>query len=326
MERSNQKLQEEVLNHKTTKVRLEYLLSVSPAVIYTCKPEGDYQVTFISENIKNQLCYEPKDFVGNAKFWVDGIHPEDKERVFAELRELLKQGHCIQTYRFKHKDGTYRWMHDELRLFSDDDGKPKEIVGSWLDITERVKLEEELRKTATTDKLTKAYNRVKFEEIVAVEMERARRYNRPLSMLIFDIDNFKDVNDTYGHLAGDYALKSIADIVRSQMRKINHLIRWGGDEFVVIPVETDLEGARVLSERIREAIESFDFDEAGKITVSIGTALFDEADTEDDFLKRADDALYKAKEAGGNRVEVGVSKYVSLHNSYFPEVLKSKDL
>jgi diguanylate cyclase (GGDEF)-like protein/PAS domain S-box-containing protein len=283
-------------------------------------------VTFISENIKNQLSYEPKDFVDDSNFWADNIHPEDKERVFAELPELFKQGHYSHTYRFKHKNGTYRWMHDELRLFSGDDAIPTEIVGSWLDITKRVQLEEELRKTATTDKLTKAYNRVKFEEIVAEEMERARRYNRPLSMLIFDIDKFKEVNDTYGHLVGDYALKTIADIVRSQMRKINHLVRWGGDEFVVIPVETGLEGTRVLSERIREAISSFDFDEAGKITVSIGTAQFDKADTEDDFLKRADDALYKAKEAGGNCVVVGVSRCAALHDSDFSEVLKSKNL
>jgi diguanylate cyclase (GGDEF)-like protein len=169
--------------------------------------------------------------------------------------------------------------------------------------TERKLLEEEHKKLVITDKLTKAYNRPKFEEIIAIEIERAKRFDHPLSMLMFDIDGFKKVNDTFGHLIGDYVLKTIADIIRANTRKINHLIRWGGDEFVIIPVETGLEGARVLSERLRNAIESFDFYKAGKITVSFGIAQFEKDDTEDAFLKRADDALYKSKASGGNRVE-----------------------
>ena len=174
------------------------------------------------------------------------------------------------------------------------------------DITERKQMEDELKKLVITDKLTKAYNRVKFEEIIAIEMERVTRYDHPLSLLIIDIDGFKNVNDTCGHLAGDYVLKAVADILQSHMRKINHLIRWGGDEFVIMPVETGLDGARIFSERLRQAIESFDFGKAGNITISIGIALFKKDDTEDTFLKRADDALYKAKTSGGNRVEAGV--------------------
>jgi diguanylate cyclase (GGDEF)-like protein len=167
-------------------------------------------------------------------------------------------------------------------------------------------MEDELNKLVITDKLTKAYNRVKFEEVIAIEMERASRYNHPLSILIIDIDDFKNVNDTCGHLAGDYVLKAVADILQSHMRKLNHLIRWGGDEFIIVPVETGLDGASIFSERLRQAIESFDFGKAGKITVSIGIALFNKDDTEDTFLKRADDALYKAKASGGNRVETSV--------------------
>jgi diguanylate cyclase (GGDEF)-like protein/PAS domain S-box-containing protein len=286
--------------------RLKYLLSCSPAVTYTCMATGDYAATFISDGIKAQLGYESKDFLEEPGFWSNNIHPEDKERVFKELAILFKTGHYVHEYRFKHKNGQYCWMRDELRLLSDDDGSPVEIVGSWLDITERVQLEEELKKTATIDKLTKAYNRVKFEEIIAIEMERATRYNHPLSILIIDIDDFKNVNDTCGHLAGDYVLKAISDILQSHMRKINHLIRWGGDEFIIVPVETGLDGASIFSERLRQAIDSFDFGKAGNITVSIGIALFNKDDTEDTFLKRADDALYKAKASGGNCVEASV--------------------
>ena len=286
--------------------RLEYLLSCAPAVIYTCMTTGDYAATFISDGVKAQLGYEPEDFLEDPEFWSNNIHPEDKERVFRELAILYKKGHYVHEYRFRHKNGYYCWMRDELRLFSDDDGNPVEIVGSWLDITERVQLEEDLRKTATTDKLTSTYNRAKFEEVIAIEMERTTRYDHPLSMIMIDIDKFKNVNDTCGHLAGDYVLKTVADILQSHMRKINHLIRWGGDEFIIVPVETGIDGAKIFSERLRQAIEAYNFGKAGKITVSIGIALFHKNDTEESFLQRTDGALFKAKEAGGNRVEACV--------------------
>ncbi|MEE9542563.1 MAG: diguanylate cyclase, partial [Thermodesulfobacteriota bacterium] len=258
-EEATRTFHDEYVKHESTKVRLEHLLSASPAVIYTSKTDGDYSLTFISDNIRDQLGYEPRDFIVNQRFWAEGIHPDDIERVLAERLEVLKQGQYVHEYRFRHKDGSYRWMHDKLKLVKDDDGAPHEIVGSWIDITGRVQLEEELKETATVDKLTNTYNRAKFEEIVSLEMERSKRYVHPLSMLLFDIDKFKEINDTRGHLAGDEALKTVAHIARSHMRRINHLVRWGGDEFIVLPVETELDGARILAERIRQSIELHDF-------------------------------------------------------------------
>ena len=164
-------------------------------------------------------------------------------------------------------------------------------------------MEEELTRLAITDKLTQAYNRTKFDEIITEEIERARRFDRPLSVLMFDLDNFKVINDTFGHSFGDNVLKTMADIVRTHMRKINYFIRWGGEEFLIIAVETNLKGARVLGERLRKAIESHGFDKVGRVTISFGATEFRKDDTEDSLLKRADEALYKAKENGRNRVE-----------------------
>ena len=225
------------------------------------------------------------------------------------VRQWLRTGESrmlgkITTFHGLRKDGSE--FPFDLSLTSWETEKGKYFTGIIRDITERKQMEDELNKLVTTDKLTKAYNRVKFEEIIAVEMERATRHDHPLSMLIIDIDDFKDVNDTSGHLAGDYVLTAVADILHSHMRKITHLIRWGGDEFIILPLETDIEGAKVFSERLRQAIESYDFGMAGKITVSIGIGLFHKDDTEESFLHRADGALYKAKEAGGNRVEASV--------------------
>jgi diguanylate cyclase (GGDEF)-like protein/PAS domain S-box-containing protein len=170
------------------------------------------------------------------------------------------------------------------------------------DTTERVEMERKLERLATTDKLTGAYNRARFDEIILLEMERARRFKHPLSIIIFDLDNFKYINDTFGHQAGDHALRSIADIALTQMRKINHLVRWGGDEFVVITPETDAGGAEAVSERLRRVIEGHEFDKKWKITATFGVAQYKPDETEDSFLKRADDALFRAKAAGGNRI------------------------
>jgi diguanylate cyclase (GGDEF)-like protein/PAS domain S-box-containing protein len=200
----------------------------------------------------------------------------------------------------------YIWVRVSFDPIFDDKGNLIMFVHIIRDITESKHLEEELRRLATTDKLTGAYNRTKFEEIIEREIERVKRYNKPLSMIMFDIDHFKKINDTYGHSAGDYVLKTIADIVRETIRKIDYLVRWGGEEFVIISSETNLEKAHALAERIREKTESYKFDKVGKVTVSLGVTEFKEQDTKDTLIKRTDDIMYKAKERGRNRVEVSI--------------------
>ncbi len=237
---------------------------------------------------------------------------KEYDKHYAEMKRAVETGNvrAFETYLLK-KDGKEVPVLLSGTAMKDTKGGPIGFVGVFRDITNNKRLEEELKKLVITDKLTKAYNRTKFEEIIAIEMERAKRFAHPLSMLMFDIDGFKKTNDTFGHLIGDYVLKTVANIIRNHTRKINHLIRWGGDEFVIIPVETTLEGAKVLSERLRIAIESFDFEKVGKITASFGISQYKIDDTEDSFLKRADDALFKAKKNGGNCVEA------NLQNSLF---------
>ncbi len=161
-----------------------------------------------------------------------------------------------------------------------------------------------LQKLATKDMLTGAYNRWKFLEDFESEFERARRYNYPISLVMFDIDHFKKVNDTYGHDAGDRVLRKIAKIVKDNIRKVDALVRWGGEEFIIFLPNTDKKGAEVLAEKIRKKIENTVFDEVGKVTVSFGVAELEKSDTIDDLLKRVDEVLYRAKRLGRNRVEV----------------------
>ena len=130
-----------------TKEQLENLLSASPAAIYRCEPEGDFPATFISDNVRNQLGYEPQEFTDDSQFWANNIHPEDKHRVFAGLTNLFEKGYHSHDYRFLHKDGSYRWMYDNLRLIYGIDGNPVDVIGNWIDITDRKQTEEALRES-----------------------------------------------------------------------------------------------------------------------------------------------------------------------------------
>jgi diguanylate cyclase (GGDEF)-like protein len=178
----------------------------------------------------------------------------------------------------------------------------KDEIGELASVLGR--MTDELKHLATTDRLTQTYNRMKFEEIMPMEMDRARRYHRLLSVSFFDIDDFKKVNDTYGHSAGDHVLKTMADIVKKNIRKTTYLFRWGGEEFIIVIPEADINGAGILAERIRKAIEDYRFEGVGTVTVSFGITQFKEEDTADSLLKRADAAVYQAKANGRNRIGI----------------------
>ncbi len=167
-----------------------------------------------------------------------------------------------------------------------------------------MRMNEKLKLIAATDKLTGLFNRNKFYELAELEIERSKRYDRPLSLLIFDIDHFKTINDRYGHNVGDYVLKTMADIIRKNIRKHDFIFRWGGEEFIILAPETNLEGAVNFAEKLRERVEEFQFKDVEKVTISIGVATYDqERDKDiDSLINRADEALYRSKSRGRNMV------------------------
>jgi len=172
---------------------------------------------------------------------------------------------------------------------------------------ERSYVLEQLESLATTDGLTKLYNYRSFSQRLNEEIERALRYNMKFSLLILDLDHFKKVNDTYGHLAGDLVLKKIADTIRASTRAIDFIARYGGEEFAVILIEASLNDSLISAERIRENVENLDItykDKKINITVSIGAVEFFEHPRDpQELITRADNALYRAKAGGRNRIE-----------------------
>jgi two-component system, cell cycle response regulator len=162
---------------------------------------------------------------------------------------------------------------------------------------------ERLARQATTDALTGIANRAKFNEALGVEFSRVRRYGFPLTVVLFDIDHFKRVNDTFGHTIGDVVLKELAQRVSTGLRQEDMVARWGGEEFVVLLSHADLENGAVVAERLRNKVALDPFTTAGPVTCSFGVAQFQTEDDGKTLLERADKALYRAKENGRNRVE-----------------------
>ncbi len=168
------------------------------------------------------------------------------------------------------------------------------------DIKEKNK---ELEKLATTDKLTKLYNRRKIEELLEFELNRSERFNHSFGLAIVDIDNFKEVNDTYGHQTGDKVLEEVANILSTNRRKTDFIGRYGGEEFIIICPESNLEGVLNLMENLRKKISEYSFYKVKNKTASFGVTISQEKDTIESLLKRADIALYSAKNSGRNKVE-----------------------
>jgi len=161
-----------------------------------------------------------------------------------------------------------------------------------------------LKELAFTDSLTKIYNRLHFAHFLDAEIDKAKRYGTPFSIIFFDLDHFKLINDTYGHQVGDEVLEEVTRVVASINRKSDIFARYGGEEFIILTPETDLSGAMIHAERLRDKIEKYNFKTIGHLTSSFGVTEFKgENDSIEELLDRADIALYQAKELGRNRVE-----------------------
>lgn len=161
-----------------------------------------------------------------------------------------------------------------------------------------------VEKLSVTDRLTGLFNRQKLDDVLETEVARAKRYSHPLSIILFDIDHFKSVNDQHGHLVGDRVLVKMAEIMQGSVRSVDIAGRWGGEEFVVICPETDKAGANGLAEKIRASIEKTAFPVVGAKTASFGVAEFGPDETITSAIHRADEALYAAKNLGRNRIEL----------------------
>jgi diguanylate cyclase (GGDEF)-like protein len=194
----------------------------------------------------------------------------------------------------------FNQMADDIQAFT---GNLERLVAERTEALEqKIRQVEEL---SATDPLTGIFNRKRLNEELAIEIERVKRYAGFMALIMFDIDHFKEINDAHGHAVGDSVLVELVSVVKGLIRRADVFSRWGGEEFLILLPETDLEGAQKMAEKLRVSIETNKFTGVPIVTCSFGVAAFTEIDDEDTLLKRADDALYDAKNSGRNRVAVG---------------------
>ncbi|QKJ21361.1 GGDEF domain-containing protein [Poseidonibacter lekithochrous] len=178
------------------------------------------------------------------------------------------------------------------------------VMNSFINMADTIKKDmEELESLSTTDILTKLKNRVTLDKVLGEAHYNVNRYLTPYSVIMIDIDYFKEVNDKYGHIIGDVILKEFASILSKEVRMSDTLGRWGGEEFLIICANTNINGACILAEKLRKCVEDFEFTRVEHKTASFGVADFEYADTIEEVLEKADQALYEAKENGRNLVK-----------------------
>jgi diguanylate cyclase (GGDEF)-like protein/PAS domain S-box-containing protein len=227
------------------------------------------------------------------------------EKLTKNVPLFIKDPNMVQSMRGEVqqpcKDGRIIWVEVTLKL-SYNANQEIQIIGVSRNIERRKNTEKENLYISTHDHLTDCYNRSYLESQANEELDRSVRYNKSLSFLMLDIDFFKKINDTFGHIAGDEVLKKLAKTIRLNLRSSDVFARFGGEEFIVMIPETKIEEAVIVAEKIRLAIENTIYLVSEKVTVSIGVVEFKANECLDDIYKRVDQQLYLAKKAGRNCV------------------------
>ena len=268
----------------------------------------DGLIQFINPTLLKILNYYERDMIG--KDILRFFYPDSRELFSENLKKIIGCKSIESPLELRmvsnNEDGIFM---DVLLTHIQYEEKPAVLV-TLRDITERKKAETELQRLVITDDLTGLFNQRYFYDIIVKELERAKRHNRPLSMLLLDIDFFKDFNDKYGHWEGDFVLKTIGNIILKSLRDIDMAFRYGGEEFSVLLPETRSPDAIVVAERIRRSVATTEFypftldghPEIVTKTVSIGITEFHPHDDMKSFVIRTDNAMYQAKKSGRNKV------------------------
>lgn len=273
---------------------IESFLEVNLDMLSVSDSDGNF--IKVNKRFEEVLGYSTRELEGMP--FLSFVHEEDIQATI-ETNNQLTKGKKVNSFtnRYRCKDGSYRYIEWNAQS---EYGKFTYL--SARDVTAKKLLEEQLRTLAQQDKLTGVFNRHCLDMMISSRMEYSDRYDDPLSIMILDLDHFKQVNDIWGHPVGDDLLKMTAKIISENIRESDLLFRLGGEEFIVLLPATSLEGGLRAAEKIRLAIDNNSHPIAGKRTVSIGVSQRMKAESYRHWYRRTDEALYRAKQEGRNRV------------------------
>jgi len=250
---------------------------------------------------------EPAQFLMSYRSYLNGVHPDDRNLVLAVVeRAFAGPTDFEMDYRYVMPGGDLRWLHGRGRLLVDAAGQVTRMVGTVQDVTDQKATEERLRHDALHDHLTGLPNRVLLLDRLGHALERAARERSTVVVLFADLDQFKAVNDRFGHEVGDRVLVEVAGRLRTALRPGDTVARWGGDEFVGVCEDvSDRVAAELLGTRLVEAVEATGVTRDVALSASVGIALSSSRDeTAGDLVRLADTAMYRAKTRGAGHVEV----------------------
>ena len=281
--------------------QLHRLYHDTPAMLYSL--DGSGRLIAASQLWLDRLGYTRDEILGRNPR--EFMTPASREAFLQVRQGYWSAGGCRDhACQFVRADGSVIDVLMSAVVERAAHGEPVRALCVLTDVTEQLRLQRELQRVAHEDSLTGASNRGRFVELLGAEIERANRHGRALSLVLFDVDRFKQVNDTYGHAAGDAALRSLAAVAKAQLRRSDVLGRLGGEEFALLLPETGGDGALQVAERLREAVAAIPVAHADRsfaVTISLGVSSLLPGDTPDRVLARADEALYAGKRSGRNR-------------------------
>ena len=275
---------------------------------------------YVGPQIESLLGWTPGSWC-TVNDWAERMHPDDRGWVvdFCIAQSQAGVDHEAD-YRALHADGRYVWIRDVVHVERNAAGEVLALIGFMFDITEQKKTEEKLMRLqkqledfSFRDGLTGVANRRKFDAVFEHEWSQARRANQPFALALFDIDFFKQYNDHYGHVQGDECLKLVGRALASAARtETDFFARYGGEEFVLVLPGTDEQGARGIAERARQAVAAAGIPHAASplgqlltVSVGVGSIVPGAEDSPLAFIDRVDRSLYRAKQSGRDRIELG---------------------
>ena len=280
--------------------KLNEFTSIIDKYVITATTKPDSTIVRVSSAFEKASGYSEEELIGKPIGIIK--NKERDKKIIQELWETISNGKTwMGEIKNKNKNGEDYWLEQHIiPKINPENNKIESFVSIGIDITTK----KEMEKIASTDKLTGIYNRRMLDEILQIEIEVAQRHSSELSLIIIDIDHFKDVNDNYGHLIGDETLKTMSSIIFENIRTSDIFGRYGGEEFLIICTQTNKDNAFILAEKLRTIVGKYNFNKIGTKTISLGISRYEKNDSIESLFKKADEALYCAKESGRNKTVI----------------------